>query len=186
MKLALLIPVALLAAGCASAPKPLQGDYAAVLPEQASATLQEGAAVRWGGSIVSVTPGPAGTCMEILGRELSEIARPRARPDESAGRFLACRAGFYDPAIFAPEREITVTGRIDGFEVRRIGEYDYRYPRVAADVIYLWPERRDETWYYHPAPFFPIHRSTWWGGYYVPLRPARPRAVEAPPAPSKP
>jgi outer membrane lipoprotein len=170
---------AALIAGCATAPKPLQGDYAAVLPQEASATQATSAAIRWGGSIVSVTPAPDRTCMEILGRELGDTARPRLTPDESAGRFIACRAGFYDPAIFAEEREVTVTGRIEGFEVRRIGEYDYRYPLVAADVIYLWPERRDEA-YYYPAPYWPVFRPAWWGGYYVPIRAAGPRPVPAP------
>ena len=94
---------------------------------------------------------------------------PPSTPDESAGRFLACRSGFYDPAIFAPDREVTVTGRIDGYETRRIGEYDYRYPRVAADVIYLWPERREVDVYHH-SPFWPVYRPYWWGGYYAPRR----------------
>jgi outer membrane lipoprotein len=63
--------------------------------------------------------------------------------DRSEGRFIACRAGFYDPAVFTAGREVTIAGTVTGFEARRIGDYDYRYPRVAADVIYLWPERRD-------------------------------------------
>ena len=57
-----------------------------------------------------------------------------------------------------------------GFETRRIGEYDYNYPRVAADVVYLWPERRDDD-YFHTDPFWPAYRPFWWGGgYYIPVR----------------
>jgi outer membrane lipoprotein len=41
---------------------------------------------------------------------------------------------------------LTLAGTVTGFETRRIDDYDYRYPRVAADVIYLWPERRDGSW----------------------------------------
>jgi outer membrane lipoprotein len=171
----------LLITGCATAPKPLQGTFSELRPDQARATASDGAQVRWGGSIVAVTPGPDETCMEVLGRDLSDTARPRPTPDESAGRFLACRAGFYDPAIFAPEREVTVVGRLAGYEQRRIGEYDYPYPRVAAEVIYLWPERRDDRHYYHPSPFWPVYRPRWWGGYYVPIRHAHPRS-ESPPA----
>lgn len=160
---------AILAGGCATAPKPLQGEYSALLPEQASATQPAGEHVRWGGSIVSVAPTTSETCIEILGRDLNESARPRGTPDLSAGRFLACREGFYDPAIFAADREVTVTGRIAGYESRRIGEYDYRYPRVAADVIYLWPERRDHDVYRRHSPFWPAYRPFWWGGYYSPF-----------------
>src|SRR5690606_17660658 len=110
-----------LLAGCATAPKPLRGEYGNLLPQDAAMAQADGI-VRWGGNIVSVAPAADRTCIEILGRELSEAARPRLTPDESAGRFIACRAGFYDPAIFAPEREVTVTGRIEGYETRRIGE----------------------------------------------------------------
>lgn len=156
---------ALLVTGCATAPKPLQGEFSAVMPEQASTTQPAGESVRWGGSIVSVSPTASETCIEVLGRDLNANARPRATPDLSAGRFLACRAGFYDPAIFTAEREVTVTGRIAGYETRRIGEYDYRYPRVAAEVIYLWSPRRETEFYRHHSPFWPGYRPFWWHRY---------------------
>jgi outer membrane lipoprotein len=176
----------LVLAGCASAPRPLQGDYAAVAPAEASARGSAPEQVRWGGSIVDTIPGPNETCIEVLGRELGDNARPRLTPDRSSGRFLACRAGFYDPAIFAPEREVTVTGHVSGFEARRIGEYEYRYPRVEANVIYLWPERRERIDYWHYDPFWPVYRPFWYGGRYVPWRGARPRSAPEPDAPRKP
>ena len=168
----LALALALLAlAGCASAPRPLQGEFTPLAPAESSASQRLGDAVRWGGSIVAVTPSASETCFEILGRDLGESARPLRADDTSSGRFLACRAGFYDPAIFAVDRDVTVTGRVAGFETRRIGEYDYRYPRVAADVVYLWPERRDDDYYYVADPFWPTYRPMWWGGgYYIPVR----------------
>jgi outer membrane lipoprotein len=167
----------LLLGGCATAPKPLQGEFSSLLPEQASASQAASERVRWGGSIVAVAPAANETCIEVLGRDLGDSARPRGSRDVSAGRFLACRAGFYDPAIFAVDREVTVTGEVTSFETRRIGEYDYRYPRVAADVIYLWPERENHPAYAHPAPFWPVYRPLWWGGYYIPYRSMPPRAA---------
>lgn len=166
----LLCAVAAVTAGCATAPTALRGEFAPLAPEQASAAQAAGDTVRWGGRIVSVTPDEANTCFEILGRDLSDTARPTRAADVSNGRFLACRAGFYDPAIFAPEREVTVTGRIAGLEVRPIGEYDYRYPKVAADVIYLWPERSEVDLRQHPMSFWPMYRPYGWGGYYIPVR----------------
>lgn len=167
-------------AGCATAPAPLRGEFAAIAPEQSAQFADRSGSVRWGGTIISTEPGATQTCIEVLGRELNESARPRLTPDQSAGRFLACRAGFYDPAIFATDREVTVTGKLNGFVTRRIGEYDYRYPRVDADVIYLWPERRERPAYYHD-PFWPAHRTFWWGGlhyhrHFVPHR----KAVQPP------
>ncbi len=186
MKILTVTTLALALAGCATAPKPLQGEFAPVLPVDASAAQRVGDSVRWGGTLVSVTPASNETCFEVLGRDLNESARPRRADDTSAGRFLACRAGFYDPAIFAPDREVTVTGRIDGYESRRIGEYDYRYPRVAADVVYLWPERRDDEYYRYADPFWPSYRPFWWGGYYIPVRHHGPHPRSAAPSPPPP
>ena len=73
---------------------------------------------------------------------MSVGARPQ-KLDKSQGRFIACRSGFYDPDVFKAGREITITGAIDKFENGKIGDYDYRYPILSADVVYLWPERRD-------------------------------------------
>jgi outer membrane lipoprotein len=133
---------AALLAGCATAPRPLQGAYAPLSPAEAATRGTAGDRVRWGGQVVSVHNEASQSCFEIVGKPLSFDGRPLMR-DTSAGRFIACRAGFYDPAVFTAGREVTIVGSVAGFESRRIGDYDYRYPRVAADVVYLWPERHD-------------------------------------------
>ena len=148
------LPILALAASlaaCATAPHPLQGQYAALAPEQATASDRTGEAVRWGGRIVEVRTEKLRSCFEIVSAPLDASGRPR-RVDRSNGRFLACRSGFYEPQVFAPGRELTISGRIDGYETRPVGDYDYRYPRVAADVVYLWPERRERD--YEPVPYF--------------------------------
>lgn len=150
-------------AACATAPKPLQGEFAALAPADTRAGGQ-GTPVRWGGVIAAVEPRADQTCLQIVARELDANARPRD-VDASSGRFIACRAGFYDPQVFAEGREITVVGRLDGSEVRMIGEYRYEHPRVAADIYFLWPERSErdwrhrDPWYPHP---FPYRRHPWW------------------------
>lgn len=133
----------LILAACASAPRPLQGEFTPLMPAEASrgAGSTDGL-LRWGGRIVKVEPQASRSCFEIIGQALDRSGRP-LRHDRSEGRFLACRAGFYDPEIFQANREITVTGHLAGYDQRRIGDYDYRYPRLEAEVIYLWPERRD-------------------------------------------
>ncbi|MEZ5543905.1 MAG: Slp family lipoprotein [Lysobacteraceae bacterium] len=174
--LCLLIATAALT-GCVTVPKPLQGQFATIAPETASTQAREGDLVRWGGRIVEVQPSAEQTCFEIVSRPLSDSARPVANADISAGRFLACRAGFYDPAIFTAQRDLTVTGRIIGFETRRIGEYDYRYPKLAAEVIYLWPQvNRTQVQYIHD-PFWPGY------GYWGP-RPILIHRTPAPPPPA--
>jgi outer membrane lipoprotein len=145
--------LALLAlAGCVSIPKPLQGDFAPIIPAESVARDATGQAVRWGGTLAAVEPLVGETCFQVVGRPLDERSRP-IESDRGDGRFIACRQGFYEPQIFAQGRSITVTGRIVGYEMRLVGEYDYRQPKVAADVIYLWPERRYFDVYYAPSPW---------------------------------
>lgn len=142
----------LVLSGCATIPAPLQGDYAASQPENPPAAAEK---VRWGGQIIRVDNDAQRSCFEVLARPLDSRARPLQR-DSSEGRFLACRAGFYDPVVFEAGRDITVAGTVEGSELRKVGEYEYRYPRVAADVIYLWSEQSyaRDPWVYGWDPFW--------------------------------
>lgn len=149
---------ALLLAGCASMPQPLEGDFEPVTWDAARAGNADGRAVRWGGTIVQTEPGPEQTCFFVLAQPLDRQARPKPDAD-SPGRFVACKSGFYDPEVFRKGRELTVTGALDGSVQRKVGEFDYTYPRVAADTVYLWSPRP----MYAPAPPAP------WGGYYGPF-----------------
>jgi len=150
--------LALLLGACASQPKPLQGGYSEV-PTPHAAVLGDytGTAVRWGGRIVQVEPRPDATCFEMIATRLTAGGRPYWAADDTNGRFVACRAGFYDPAVFERNREVTFTGRIAGYDTRRIGEYDYRFPRIDAEVVYLWPVREQVDVITRPAPW------PWWG-----------------------
>ncbi len=154
-------------ASCATAPKPLQGSFAPVTPREAvTAGSATGAPVRWGGSIIETRPQQDRTCFELVSRSLGASGRPlSSAPDATGGRFIACRAGFYDPAVFTPGRDVTFIGRVDGFETSRIGEYDYRLPRMTADVVYLWPEEVDvrlrHSGFYDP--FYSPYYGPYWG-----------------------
>lgn len=152
-----LLATALLTA-CASQPVPLRGDFTAITPREAVDRDSTSAVVRWGGRVVQVEPGENRTCFEMLSTRLDIYGRPYWASDEVGGRFIACRNGFYDPALFQKNREVTFTGRVDGYENRQIGGYDYRFPRVAADVVYLWPVRERVNVIARPAPW-----PWWWG-----------------------
>jgi outer membrane lipoprotein len=159
-KQVLLAALATTLGACATVPAPLQGQFAPVTPREAvSGNQVQVANVRWGGEIINVDPRAGETCFEILAHDLDSVARPITR-DASAGRFLACRSGFYDPEEFDRGRDITIVGHLDGSEKGKIGEFDYTYPRVAADAVYLWPER--PTYAYPPYPYDPW--GPWWGG----------------------
>lgn len=151
------LAAAALLAACASQPRPLQGEYAALTPRDATAVDARGSPVRWGGRIVQVEPGADSTCFEMVSTRLDHYGRPYWADDDSGGRFIACRSGFYDPAIFEQNREVTFTGRLAGHEDRSIGGYSYRFPLVEADVVYLWPKRERVNVITRPAPW------PWWG-----------------------
>lgn len=156
-RLAASVLLAGILSACASQPQPLQGQFAQISPREAAATDSTGATVRWGGRIVQVEPQANRTCFEMISTPLNTFARPYWASDDTGGRFIACRTGFYDPAIFEVNREVTFTGPIAGYENRRIGGYDYRFPRVEADVVYLWPVREQVDVITRPAPW------PWWG-----------------------
>jgi len=156
-RLAVLATATVLLAACASQPQPLQGAFAQISPRDAVTTDSTGAMVRWGGRIVDVEPQPNRTCFEMISTRLSNTGRPYWASDDVGGRFIACRTGFYDPALFEKNREVTFTGRVAGYENRRIGQYDYRFPRLEADVVYLWPIRERVDVVTRPAPW------PWWG-----------------------
>lgn len=165
-----LLPLAVMLGGCVTVPVPLVGEFAKVSPDQAASSGQTGELVRWGGEIITVTPGETATCFEILSRELDSKARP-GDVDSSNGRFIACRNGFYDPEVFVTGREMTITGRIDGTENGLVGKYNYTYSHVAADTIYLWPKRplvieTDYGWPY--TPYWGPYGPYWGGGFWGP------------------
>ncbi|MEO8742911.1 MAG: Slp family lipoprotein [Lysobacteraceae bacterium] len=162
------LPILLTFAGCATVPAPLQGTFAPLSPEAATQQDATGQAVRWGGTIAVVESLSGQTCFQLVGRPLDTDAQPTSN-DRAAGRFIACHDGFYEPQIFAKGRSMTVTGHIVGYDTRKVGEYDYRQPKVAADVIYLWPKQREireintffdpypyPLWAYPPWYFYPV------------------------------
>ena len=147
------IATALLAA-CATQPQPLQGQYQALTAHEAVIGMHTGASVRWGGRIIRTEPRPDRTCFEVISTRLNANGRPYWASDDTWGRFIACRTGFYDPALFQPNREVTFTGRIEGYEDRKVdGGYVYKFPRIADDVVYLWPERERVNVVTRPSPW---------------------------------
>lgn len=168
---AVAVVLALLAGGCARPPAALRGSF----PPTTVADVQAGAAVgeriRWGGEIVRTTPGAEDTCIEVMSQPLDRRAEPRA-VDESYGRFVACAPGFYDPAIYAEKREVTVVGTVESFVDGQVGDRPYRFPKVRAETIYLWPKREPaRVIYYDPWPYWGAYPYWgpwgWYGGVWV-------------------
>lgn len=158
-------------AACATMPQPLQGNYSNVTTLTAQQGGSGGAQVRWGGEIIKTEPGQQETCFYVLAQPLDDQGRPvRGNEGSSQGRFVACHAGFYDPEVFTRGRELTITGTVHGTVTQKVGDYDYAYPRVDANVVYLWPKRPTAVAYpgYYDPYWGPYWGGPWgpWGGPY--------------------
>ncbi|MEJ2480513.1 MAG: Slp/YeaY family lipoprotein [Acidihalobacter sp.] len=149
--------------GCAGVPLKPSGPYADLTPQDATRTDYVGARVRWGGELIATEPQAKRTCFVVLALPLYRDGEPRVSRSRSLGRFIACSPGFYDPALYAKGRMITVAGDITRFETRKVGGYAYRMPVLDAGQPHLWPIEPQvryitvpvaPLWYpvYHPAP----------------------------------
>jgi len=138
-----LLPLVLVAAlaGCARPPAALRGAYAPLTVADAQRQAGMGEKVRWGGEIVSTTPESGRTCFEVVSKTLDRQARPAFGDDNSAGRFVACASGFYDPAIYSTGRDVTVVGTVETVEAGKVGGADYPFAKLRAETVYLWPKR---------------------------------------------
>jgi outer membrane lipoprotein len=113
-----------------------------------------GRTVLLGGTIVQTVPKTGETEIEVVQKDLLSSGEPRLT-DKSEGRFLVVVERFLDPAIYRPDRGLTVAGKVQGAVVRPIGEINYRYPVIAALELHLWREP-------YPPPAYP---------YYYPYSP---------------
>jgi outer membrane lipoprotein len=166
-------------AGCTTIPEQLQGTFPDVSPARVEPAAF-GNTVRWGGVIIDSMNAQDNTCFEVLSRDLDKYLRPKVE-DRTAGRFIACKQGFYDPEVFARGREVTLIGRIRDVEVKNIDEFKYRYPVVDVDELVLW-QVREEVFvvdgFYDPFWYPYYWGSPYWGHYpyYPPGRPMHGRS----------
>ena len=144
-KAALLMCVALFFQGCSYAISP-------DLARQADKTIPFGALERdpetykgklviLGGIITRTTPLKQGTLIEVLQKPLDYWGKPR-RTDTTGGKFLVHYAAYLDPLVYAPERELTVAGEVEGTRSEALGDIEYSYPLVLSRELKLWPRVR--------------------------------------------
>lgn len=149
---------------CTTVPEQLKGNFSNITPETTrNSDLQT--RVRWGGVILETRPEDDHTCFEILSKRLTSSMRPSTE-DQTEGRFVACRPGFYDPEVFEKGREVTTTGEIIHIDVRKVGEFDYQFPVVDIDFISLWPKPIEVSPYNYYGPYQAYYWRYPYMGYY--------------------
>lgn len=115
----------------------------------------KGKIVLLGGTIVQTVPKPKETEIEVVQKQTSSNGEPYLT-DRSEGRYLVRVDRFLDPAIYRSGRDLTVAGEVQGSEVRRLGEIDYRYPVILASELYLW--KRPTASPAYPYPYgYPLY-----------------------------
>ncbi|MFA7495870.1 MAG: Slp family lipoprotein [Acidithiobacillus sp.] len=166
-----LISVAALS-GCATV-TPVSGSFPDISPLAAQSGNYNGQQVRWGGKLIETHPEAQETCFTVLGEPLNSAGRPISDNDEAhIGRFVACAPGFYDPMLYRADRKVTFIGLIDGIVHHKVGQFNYTYPKLNANVVYLWPvepirSQIDEQLYVGPS--FGYYPGWWYGpswGYW--------------------
>lgn len=121
--------------------------------------------VRWGGTIVKVVNDEQGSTLEVVARPLDRAGRP-LRNDRSEGRFLADHAGFLDPEIYTPGRDITVLGPLAGTRQGLIGETRYSYPVVRVESLRYWQPRVPPPLNAAYPPGVYSYHDWWWHRFY--------------------
>ncbi|MCH8505619.1 MAG: Slp family lipoprotein [Ectothiorhodospiraceae bacterium] len=149
-RLLALLSLPLFLAACATGPGYTGAHINTELQPRAAAQASDGGSgetVVWGGRIIQAQPLEDATQLEVLAYPLQRNQQPDTGKS-SQGRFLGYYPGYLEPADYASDRLITVTGPLREAHTGRVGEADYRYPVINADDIHLWPEqqqvRRDE------------------------------------------
>lgn len=141
----LLVLVALGLAGCATGPQfDTRDTLSALTPSQVALSEEGGAGARvvWGGMIVNTRNLEQATQVEILAYPLDRQQRPRTDRTQQ-GRFMARVPGYLESVDYSPGRLLTVTGRLEKVVTGQVGDTPYRYPVMAVDNDYLWPQEAD-------------------------------------------
>ena len=160
----------LLLASCSSKVPPVISNAMPEAPSLAEVRAQpvqfRDQQVRWGGVIVSTENLLINSRIKIVAFPLNDRGRPQITKN-SLGRFIAFTDQFLEPLVYSRDREITVTGRMVGSELLKVGEYDYEYPLVQIENFHLWPTRVDnpnpEFWPHYP--YYPYYR---WPHNFIP------------------
>lgn len=124
-----------------------------------------GATVLWSGLIISAINLQDGTMIEVLQKPADFRGKPKD-VDYSEGRFLVIDPSYLDVAIYTQGRMVTVAGEVQGKKIQDLGEMKYAYPLISGKEIYLWPEEREQRYYYpywdYPWWYYPYRHPGWW------------------------
>jgi outer membrane lipoprotein len=145
---AVLFGIILLLQGCTYAISPAMVDKAEKnLPFEklrADPDLYKGKLVILGGTIDQITNLKQGTLIEVVQKHLDYWGKPK-RTKTTGGRFLVLHPRYLNPMVYAPGREITVAGEVEGTSSKALGNSEYDYVIVVSKELKLWQLER-QSW----------------------------------------
>jgi outer membrane lipoprotein len=160
--------------GCAGVISPQIRDEAVEL-ESFSQLREEpesyrGRTVILGGKILQVRNEPGGSVLLIRDEPLGFGQRPESGRGEY-GRFLARFDNFLEPLVFAPGREVTVAGVVNGVVTEPVGAVKDHLVLLEGREIHLWQQTAQvsypewhlyEPWYLYESSY-PAWYDPYWG-----------------------
>jgi outer membrane lipoprotein len=152
-KLALILIVAVLS-GCVTIPQVLEGEFLEISPTDAKTEHLMNKNVRWSGLVIQTINNKDKTCFEIVQTETEKNLRPKNILPKNGSRFLACKEGFLEPHAFN-KRMVTITGKLMAYTEQKVGDFQYEYPIVQTDLVYIW-RKHNRPYYNHSYPYYPI------------------------------
>jgi len=127
---------------CATAPpyseEMLRSVNFTVTPEQAVQENTRDVQVMWGGIIIKAANTSDHTDFTVLFYPLDASQRPDLN-QKPRSRFLVRYPGYLETMVYAPGRDVTILGSLQGVEDGKVGDAPYTFSVVKADKIYLWP-----------------------------------------------
>lgn len=139
IRLAFLLAMSsLVLAGCTTAPLNSDSVNVQLSPEEVKASPESAkGTIIWGGVIVSSVNLVDRTQFEVLAYPLDKHQRPNKRR-KSLGRFLLQSPDYIETENYAPGREVTAIGTLQGLTKGEVGEASYEYPTVTLNDVHLW------------------------------------------------
>ena len=123
--------------GCATIPQVLQGEFSTLSPAESKQSHTMNQNIRWSGYIVQTINNKDKTCFEVVETETNKDLSPKRIIPKNGGRFLACKEGFLEPTAF-DKRLVTITGKLVAYTEQNIGDFNYEYPVVKTEKVYIW------------------------------------------------
>jgi outer membrane lipoprotein len=142
--------------GCAAQP-PSKVPVKDITPLQALENGNAGDQVRWGGPILAVEPKQDQTCFHMLSFFLGANGEPHLQ-NQPQGHFIACGKGYYEPAMYAPRRLMTIVGPVGPPQTVKANNVEHKVATVEIEATKLWP-----------PPVTVVYYDPWYGPCCAPI-----------------